>query len=209
MSHSHSHAAHNHHHDHHHIPQDKRTLLISFSIIAGFMLVEFVGGYWFNSLALMADAGHMANDALSLGLALLALWVSVQRPKVSQILAVVNGVSLLLIAGYIIWEAIARLQNPIKMLPLPMMAVAIIGLIVNIVVARLMLNADHNNLNIRAAYLHVLADLFGSIVAILSGLGAYLFDWQWIDPLASLLLSLIILRSGWQITQAAIVALKR
>ncbi|MBF0786057.1 cation transporter [Muribacter muris] len=209
MSHSHSHAAHNHHHDHHHIPQDKRTLLISFSIIAGFMLVEFVGGYWFNSLALMADAGHMANDALSLGLALLALWVSVQRSKVSQILAVVNGVSLLLIAGYIIWEAIARLQNPIKMLPLPMMAVAIIGLIVNIVVARLMLNADHNNLNIRAAYLHVLADLFGSIVAILSGLGAYLFDWQWIDPLASLLLSLIILRSGWQITQAAIVALKR
>ncbi|KMK52166.1 cytochrome C1 [[Actinobacillus] muris] len=209
MSHSHSHAAHNHHHDHHHIPQDKRMLLISFSIIAGFMLVEFVGGYWFNSLALMADAGHMANDALSLGLALLALWVSVQRPKVSQILAVVNGVSLLLIAGYIIWEAIARLQNPIKMLPLPMMVVAAIGLIVNIVVARLMLNADHNNLNIRAAYLHVLADLFGSIVAILSGLGAYLFDWQWIDPLASLLLSLIILRSGWQITQAAIVALKR
>lgn len=91
---------------------------------------------------------------------------------------------------------------------LPIIAVAIIGLAINIVVARLMRQADHTNLNIRAAYLHVLADLFGSIVAILSGLGAYLLDWQWVDPLASLLLSLIILRSGWQITKAAIGELK-
>lgn len=200
--------AHHHSHDHHHIPQDKRTLIISFCVISGFMLIEFVSGYRFNSLALMADAGHMANDALSLGMALFALWIAAKHPKVSQVLAVVNGLSLLLIAGYIIWEAVERLQHPIKMLPLPMMVVAIIGLIVNIVVARLMLNADHNNLNIRAAYLHVLADLIGSVVAILSGLGAYLFNWQWIDPLASLLLSLIIFRSGWQVTQAALSALR-
>lgn len=201
MTHHHSHDE---HHNHHHIPTDRRTLLISFSIIAAFMLIEFVSGYLFNSLALVADAGHMANDALSLGLALAALWLAAAHPKVSQILAAVNGSSLLVIAGYIIWEAIERLQNPSAMMPLPMIAVAVIGLFINIVVARLMMKADHNNLNIRAAYLHVLADLFGSVVAIFSGLGAYLFGWLWIDPLASLLLSVIILRSGWQITQAAV-----
>ncbi|WP_373767782.1 cation diffusion facilitator family transporter [Glaesserella sp.] len=210
-SHSHKHSEHCSHseHDHSHIPQDRRILLLSFAIISVFMLVEFIGGYLFNSLALMADAGHMANDSLSLGLAIVALWFATKKPRISQWLAVINGSSLLLIAGYIIWEAVERLQIPQTMQALPMIVVATLGLIVNLFIARLMLKANHDNLNVRAAYLHVLADLFGSVVAIISGLTAYFLAWQWVDPVASLLLSLIILRSGWQVTAKAVQTLGR
>ncbi len=210
-SHSHKHSEHCSHseHDHSHIPQDRRILLLSFAIISVFMLVEFIGGYLFNSLALMADAGHMANDSLSLGLAIVALWFATKKPRISQWLAVINGSSLLLIAGYIIWEAVERLQIPQTMQALPMIVVATLGLIVNLFIARLMLKANHDNLNVRAAYLHVLADLFGSVVAIISGLTAYFLAWQWADPVASLLLSLIILRSGWQVTAKAVQTLGR
>lgn len=195
-------------HQHSHIPQDRKILVLSFGIISLFMVVEFIGGYVFNSLALIADAGHMANDSLSLGLAIVALWLVSRSPKISQWLAVLNGSSLLLIAIYIIWEAIERLQQtPQRMDALPMVAVATIGLIVNIIVARIMLKADHENLNVRSAYLHVMADLMGSVVAIISGLFAYFLEWQWVDAVASLLLSVIILRSGWQVTKGAIKAL--
>ncbi|QBQ64314.1 cation transporter [Actinobacillus indolicus] len=209
-SHTHSHSTSCSHSEHHHshIPQDRRILLFSFALISLFMLVEFVGGYLFNSLALMADAGHMANDSLSLGLAVLALWIADKKPKLSQWLAVLNGGSLLVIAGYIIWEAVERLQTPQPMQALPMIWVATLGLVVNLIVARLMLKADHDNLNVRSAYLHVMADLLGSVVAIISGLAAYWLNWQWVDPVASLLLSLVILRSGWQVTQNAIKSLK-
>lgn len=187
---------------------DRRRLWLSFLIISGFMLVEFLGGYLFNSLALMADAGHMLNDALSLGLALFALKIAAKKPAVSKWLALINGASLILIAGYIIYEAIERLQNPSRMIALPMIMVAVLGLIVNLVVARMMMQADQHNLNIRAAYLHVLADLLGSVVAIISGLSALFLNWQWVDPAASLLLSLIILQSGVKVSYAAAKALK-
>ncbi|HBO37622.1 MAG TPA: cation transporter, partial [Pasteurellaceae bacterium] len=85
---------------------------------------------------------------------------------------------------------------------------AAIGLVVNIVVARMMMKTNQENINIRAAYLHVLADLFGSVVAIISGLSAYFFGWNWVDPTASLILSVIIFRSGWQVTVAATKALR-
>lgn len=204
MSHHHHHDDH-HDHDHHsHIPQDRKILLASLVIITLFMILEFIGGTLFNSLALIADAGHMANDALSLGLAAVAVWIAHKAPRISQWLALLNGGSLLVIAVLIIWEAAERLQSPQPVDALPMIAIASVGLIVNIIVAKMMMSADQHNLNIRAAYLHVLADLLGSIVAIISGLAIYFFDAQWVDPLASLLLSLIILRSGWQVTKATL-----
>ena len=184
------------HHDHsshEHIPQDKKILALSFAIITGFMVVEFIGGYWFNSLALMADAGHMANDSLSLFLALLALFLSAQKQRY---IALLNSGSLIVVALMILFEAIQRWQNPIEMMALPMLGVASLGLLVNLLVAKMMLNSDHDNLNIKAAYLHVLTDLFGSIIAILSGLSAYLLGWLWVDPLASMILSVLVLKSG-------------
>ena len=192
MSEHHSHEHHD-HSSHEHIPQDKKILALSFAIITGFMVVEFIGGYWFNSLALMADAGHMANDSLSLFLALLALFLSAQKQRY---IALLNSVSLIVVALMILVEAIQRWQNPIEMMALPMLGVASLGLLVNLLVAKIMLNSDHNNLNIKAAYLHVLTDLFGSIIAILSGLSAYFLGWLWVDPLASMILSVLVLKSG-------------
>ena len=192
MSDHHSHEHHD-HSSHEHIPQDKKILALSFAIITGFMVVEFVGGYWFNSLALMADAGHMANDSLSLFLALLALFLSAQKQRH---IALLNSGSLIVVALMILVEAIQRWQNPIEMMALPMLGVASLGLLVNLLVAKIMLNSDHDNLNIKAAYLHVLTDLFGSIIAILSGLSAYLLGWLWVDPLASMILSMLVLKSG-------------
>ena len=194
MSVHHSHEHHD-HSSHEHIPQDKKILALSFAIITGFMIVEFVGGYWFNSLALMADAGHMANDSLSLFLALLALFLSAQKQRY---IALLNSGSLIVVALMILVEAIQRWQNPIEMMALPMLGVASLGLLVNLFVAKMMLNSDHDhdNLNIKAAYLHVLTDLFGSIIAILSGLSAYFLGWLWVDPLASMILSMLVLKSG-------------
>lgn len=192
MSDHHSHEHHD-HSSHEHIPQDKKILALSFAIITGFMVVEFVGGYWFNSLALMADAGHMANDSLSLLLALLALFLSAQKQRY---IALLNSGSLIVVALMILVEAIQRWQNPIEMMALPMLEVASLGLLVNLFVAKMMLNSDHDNLNIKAAYLHVLTDLFGSIIAILSGLSAYFLGWLWVDPLASMILSMLVLKSG-------------
>ena len=192
MSEHHSHEHHN-HSSHAHIPQDKKILALSFAIITGFMVVEFIGGYWFNSLALMADAGHMANDSLSLFLALLALFLSAQKQRY---IALLNSGSLIVVALMILVEAIHRWQNPIEMMALPMLGVASLGLLVNLFVAKIMLNSDHDNLNIKAAYLHVLTDLFGSIIAILSGLSAYFLGWLWVDPLASMILSVLVLKSG-------------
>ena len=192
MSVYHSHEHHD-HSSHAHIPQDKKILALSFAIITGFMVVEFIGGYWFNSLALMADAGHMANDSLSLFLALLALFLSAQKQRH---IALLNSGSLIVVALMILVEAIQRWQNPIEMMALPMLGVASLGLLVNLFVAKMMLNSDHDNLNIKAAYLHVLTDLFGSIIAILSGLSAYFLGWLWVDPLASIILSVLVLKSG-------------
>lgn len=192
MSDHHSHEHHG-HSSHEHIPQDKKILALSFTIITGFMVVEFIGGYWFNSLALMADAGHMANDSLSLFLALLALFLSAQKQRY---IALLNSSSLIVVALMILFEAIQRWQNPIEMMALPMLGVASLGLLVNLLVAKIMLNSDHDNLNIKAAYLHVLTDLFGSIIAILSGLSAYFLGWLWVDPLASMILSVLVLKSG-------------
>ncbi|MDD7569597.1 MAG: cation diffusion facilitator family transporter [[Actinobacillus] rossii] len=188
------------HHDQH-IPKNKTVLTISFSIIVIYMFVEFVSGYYFNSLTLMADAGHMANDSFSLLLALIALFLTVQKQKY---FALLNGLSLILVAVMILWEAFERFGKPTEMLALPMLSVAIVGLLVNILVAWLMLKGDHENLNIKAAYLHVLADLLGSVVAIIAGLATWLLGWQWVDIVASSILSLLVLKSGLGVSLQAL-----
>jgi len=196
---------HKHEHSHAHTPTNKKILSTSLVIISSYMIIEFLGGYYFNSLALMADAGHMANDSLSLLLALIALFLNAQTQKR---FALLNGTSLIVVAIWILVEATERWQYPTTMLALPMLGVAITGLLVNIFVAWLMMKGDHENLNIKAAYLHVLADLFGSLVAIIAGLSAWLLNWQWVDLVASSILSLLILRSGASVVYQAFKALR-
>ncbi|SUX20932.1 Cadmium, cobalt and zinc/H(+)-K(+) antiporter [Cardiobacterium valvarum] len=191
---------HRHRHTHSHVPQNRKILALSFAIITAYMGVELLGGWLFHSLTLLADAGHMANDSLSLFLALLALFLP---PRGQKGFALLNGASLLLVAVLILHEAWERWASPTPMLAGPMLAVAFAGLLVNLIVARLMLHGDHGNLNVKAAYLHVLADLLGSVVAIVAGLSAWLLGWQWVDSAASALLALFILKSGWQISYQA------
>ena len=197
---------HQHEHSHAHTPTNKKILSTSLVIISSYMIIEFLGGYYFNSLALMADAGHMANDSLSLLLALIALFLNAQNQKR---FALLNGTSLIVVAVWILVEATERWQYPTTMLALPMLGVAITGLLVNIFVAWLMMKGDHENLNIKAAYLHVLADLFGSLVAIIAGLSAWLLNWQWVDLVASSILSLLVLRSGINVVRQAIIRASR
>ena len=169
------------------------VLGISFAIITFYMVVEFLGGYWFNSLTLMADAGHMANDSLSIFLAWIGLFLSLRWQKW---LALINGISLVWVAIWIFIEAVTRWQAPIEIAALPMLGVALLGFGINLLVAFIMLKSNRHNLNIRAAYLHVLVDLFGSVVAIIAGISAYWLNWQWVDVVASGILSLFVLYSG-------------
>lgn len=197
---------HKHERSHAHTPTNKKILSTSLVIISSYMIIEFLGGYYFNSLALMADAGHMANDSLSLLLALIALFLNAQNQKR---FALLNGTSLIVVAVWILVEATERWKYPTTMLALPMLGVTITGLLVNIFVAWLMMKGNHENLNIKAAYLHVLADLFGSLVAIIAGLSAWLLNWQWVDLIASSILSLLVLRSGINVVRQAIIRASR
>ena len=205
MSSDHSHPHHHEHDHHHHAPNNKAILALSFAIISAFMVVEFLGGWYFKSLALLADAAHMANDSFSLLLALLALFLSRNKQRW---FALLNGISLLFVAAYILYEAIRRWHNPLEMMALPMIGVATLGLFVNILVAWLMMKGDQENLNMKAAYLHVLADMFGSMVAIVAGLSAWLLGWMWVDVVASAILSVFIFKSGWGIAQRALAQLR-
>lgn len=197
-----------HHHSHAHANQ--KVLRVSLCIIAGFMLVEIVGGWLTNSLALLSDAGHMFSDALALGLSLLAFsWGS--RPadqrktwgyrRFEVLAAALNSTTLIVIAAMVAAEAVIRLVQPPKIATTGMLVVAVIGLIANIVVAVYMLKHGDNdhNLNMRGAYLHVLGDLLGSIAAIAAAVCMRQFGWWWADPLAGLAVALLIARSGWQL----------
>ncbi|WP_274571434.1 cation diffusion facilitator family transporter [Neisseria leonii] len=208
MSHNHDHA-----HDHHHAhTTNKKVLRISLILIGSFMLVEAVVGWWSNSLALLSDAGHMFSDAAAIALSLAAFRFG-ERPadhklsfgyrRFEIVAAAINGITLLLIALWIVVEAVRRLFSPPEIAGWPMLFVASLGLAVNVFVAWYMLrNSDtEGNLNMRSAYLHVLGDLLGSVGAILAGVLVLAFGWTWADPIVSVLIALLIAKSGWGVTK--------
>lgn len=196
-------------HDHHHHPvsrNDSRRVGFALVLTGLFMLVEVVGGILSGSLALLADAGHMLTDTVALGLAWTAFYAS-DKPADSkrsygyhrfQILAAfVNGISLLMITGWIFVEAVQRLLNPTHVLGQQMMIVAACGLLVNVLVFWILSGGNRENLNIRGALLHVAGDLLGSIATIVAA-GVILWKgWMPIDPLLSFLVAILILRSAW------------
>ena len=205
---------HDHGHDHTH-GANKKVLLISFIIITLYMIVEAIGGFLTNSLALLADAGHMLSDAISLGIALLAFTLGEKAANHSKtygykrfeiLAAVLNGVTLILIAIYIFYEAIERFQNPPDVASTGMLIIATIGLLVNILVAWIMMRGGdvEENLNMRGAYLHVISDMLGSVGAIVAALLIMFFGWGWADPLASVIVAALVLRSGYFVTKAGL-----
>ena len=170
---------HNHHHNHH--SNNQKVLLWSFIIISAYMFIEAFGGWITNSLALLSDAGHMLSDALSLGIALLAFRYGVKAASRDKsfgyrrfeiLAAALNGLTLMLVAAWIVFEAVARFVTPLPIQSTGMLVIAVIGLIVNIVVAVMMFKGGdtHDNLNMRGAFLHVIRDLLGSVAAILAAL---------------------------------------
>lgn len=172
-------------------------------VTLGYALVEFLAGAAFHSLALMSDAGHMLSDALALGLAAFASWIG-SRPAGSRhsygfaraevVAAFVNGLAMLLIVVVIAVEAIGRLLDPRPVTGLGVMIVAFVGLLANLFVAFL-LGRGERNLNTRAALIHVVGDLIGSVAAITAGAVIYYTGWQPIDALLSLVIAVLILGS--------------
>ncbi len=205
---------HDHGHDHTN-GANKKTLMISFIIITGYMIVEAIGGFITNSLALLSDAGHMLSDSISLGVALLAFTFGAKVANYNKtygykrfeiLAAVFNGVTLVLIAIYIFYEAIQRFQHPPEIASTGMLIIASIGLLVNIFVAWIMMRGGdvEENLNMRGAYLHVISDMLGSIGAVAAALLIMFFGWGWADPLASVIVAALVLRSGYRVTKSGL-----
>ncbi|MEX2629208.1 MAG: cation diffusion facilitator family transporter [Tistlia sp.] len=202
------------HHGHAHIPEvgagNERRMALAAALTGSFMLVEAAGGVIAGSLALLADAGHMLTDFAALLLAWFAFRVA-RRPadwkrtygfdRFSVLVAFVNGLSLFVIALLIVWEAVQRLQEPVPVLGGPMLVIAVAGLAVNLVVFRVLQGADRDNLNVRGAALHVLGDLLGSVAAIAAAVIILLTGWMLADPLLSVLVVLLILRSAWYVVR--------
>jgi len=187
-----------------------RRVIIALVLTGTFMFVEVVGGILSGSLALLADAGHMLTDTMALALAAAAFHVS-KRPADArlsfgyqrfQILAAfVNGLSLLLIVGWILYEAIVRFIDPPDVLAETMLIVAVLGLVVNIFAFVVLHGGDRDNLNIRGAALHVAGDLLGSIAAIVAAIVIIYTGWMAIDPILSVAVAALILRSAWSLVR--------
>jgi len=190
---------------HSHIPKNERAIAIAAVLTGGFMIAEVAGGLISGSLALIADAGHMLTDFASLVLAWFAFRLA-RRPadwkrtygydRFSVLAAFVNGLSLFVIAAWILYEAIERLVQPVEVLGGLMLWVALGGLIVNLLSFWVLSRSDDNNLNVRAATLHVAGDLLGSIAALVASLVIIYTGWTPIDPILSVFVVLIILRSA-------------
>ena len=184
---------------------DRRRLSGALWLTGGFLLVEVAGGLIAGSLALLADAGHMLTDTAALGLAWIALRVA-GRPidarrsygyhRFPVLAAYVNAVTLLLIVAWIAVEAVARMREPVEILGGPMLAVAAVGLLVNLAAFRLLHGGRSDSLNVRGALVHVLGDLLGSAAAIVAALVIMTTGWTPIDPILSLLVALLVLRSA-------------
>jgi cobalt-zinc-cadmium efflux system protein len=207
--HSHHGHAHGHGHDHSH-GANARAVGIAALLTGGFMVAEVAGGLISGSLALIADAGHMLTDFASLTMAWLAFRVA-RRPadakrtygfdRLSVLAAFVNGIALFAIAAWIAIEAARRLSDPHPVAGGLMLAVATGGLVVNILAFWVLSRGDRDNLNLRAALLHVLGDLLGSVGAIAAALIILRTGWTPIDPLLSVLVAAIILRAAWSVVR--------
>lgn len=187
-----------------------RRVMIALVLTGTFMLVEIAGGIISGSLALLADAGHMLTDTMALALAAMAFHVAKRPPdgKLTfgyqrfQILAAfVNGLSLLVIVGWILFEAVSRLISPSDVLGGTMLVVASAGLVVNLICFAVLNSGDRENLNIRGAALHVAGDLLGSIAAIVAAIVIIYTGWMTIDPILSIAVAALILKSAWSLVK--------
>ena len=190
-----------------------RSLRIALALTAAFLVAEVIGGILSNSIALLADAGHMLTDVAALGLALFVAWFS-KQPETPQktygylrweiLAALVNGATLLMISAWILWEAIARFNTPAPIQGGLMLAVAAGGLIVNIIAARVLAGSSSENMNARGAYLHVLGDLLASVGTLVAAILIRYTGWLLADPIASILTTILIVSGAWRLVRESV-----
>ena len=200
--------AHTHEHEHgtHGREGSRRALAVVLALTASFTVVEVVGGFLTGSLALLADAGHMLSDNLSLGLALFAAWLA-GKPATPErsfgyrraeiLAALANGVALVAISIWVFVEALSRLREPTEVLGGPMLAVATLGLAVNAAGAFILSRSGGASLNVEGAMRHVIADALGSVGAMAAAGVIILTGWRYADPLISAAIGILILASSW------------
>jgi cobalt-zinc-cadmium efflux system protein len=206
---------HRHEHGHHAANRAGQSRRLAFVLVlaAVYMAAEVVGGLLTGSLALLADAGHMLTDVAALSLSLFAIWLA-QRPasveqtfgyhRVEIIAALANGVALIAVALFIVVEAIERLGAPSEVLGLPMMLVALGGLVVNLIGLATLGGSHGDNLNVRGAWLHVLSDALGSVGAITAGALVWGLGWHWADPAASLVIAALVVHASWSLLKETV-----
>jgi len=203
---------------HTHIPRagrrHLRPLTIAFVLVATFMIVEAIAGFWTGSLALVSDAGHMATDALGLGMALAAIVAADKTTRhgrhtfglyrVEILAALANAILLFGVAGYVLYEAVRRISEPPDVVAAPMLIVATAGLVVNLIGWRLLRPGSGESLNVEGAYVEVLADLIGSIGVIVAAVIIQTTGWTYADPLFGAAIGLFILPRAWRLARKAI-----
>jgi cobalt-zinc-cadmium efflux system protein len=193
--------------------RNKKPLTIVFCLTFFYLIVEVIGGFWTGSLALLADAGHMLTDVAGVGLALLAIWFA-EKPaspektygyyRVEILAALTNAVVLIFISLYILYEAYQRFKNPPEVQSAGMLAVAAIGLMINIAGVFILRSGSKDSLNMKGAYFEVLSDMFTSIGVIIAGIIMLTTGWYYADPLISAGIGLFILPRTWALLKAAV-----
>jgi cobalt-zinc-cadmium efflux system protein len=191
-------------------------LTIVLALVAGYMLAELIGGLLTNSLALLADAGHMLSDAAALGLSVFAIWIG-QRPPTPKrtygyyrteiLAALANGATLVAISLFVFVEAFRRLGRPPEVEGNLMMAIAGGGLLVNLAGLWILNAGRSESLNVRGAWLHVLSDALGSVGVVAAGVSISVFGWSWADPVASIIIGALVLFSSWALLKEAVAVL--
>lgn len=209
MGHHHHHGHHHgHNHGHHHHAPANYGFAFGFGITLNivFIIIEVIYGLLGDSLALLADAGHNLSDVLGLVIAWIAIWLGKKAPtskrtygyKKSSILAALfNAVFLLVAIGAIAWEAIQRFSSPAPVAGKTVIIVALIGIVINSITALLFMSGRKKDINIRGAYLHMVADAVVSLGVVISGFFMLWSGWQWLDPLVSLVISIVIFIGTW------------
>ncbi len=211
QAHEHAHAEpHSHAHDH---VVGTRRLALALGVTSLFLVAEVVGGILSNSMALLADAGHMLTDVGALALSLFVAWFSRQpaTPRKTYgylrweiLAALINGAALLVLSGWILFEAVERIRAPEPVAGGLMLGVAIAGLAANALSAWLLHGRHGHSLNMRGAYLHVLSDLLGSVAVIIAAIAVKVGGWLLADPIASVAVTLLIVRGAWRLVHEAV-----
>lgn len=208
---------HGHAHGHAHAPsagaRNRRRLLLTLLLVGGYMIAEVIGGIYTNSLALLADAGHMLSDVGALSLSLFAIWIAQKPPtpkhtygyyRTEILAALINGSALIAISIYIFVEAFHRLRTPEPVLGATVILIALGGLGVNLASLWILHEGKEESLNVRGAWLHIVSDLLGSVGVLLGGFLVWYFGWYWADPAVSFLIGALVIFASWHLLRESV-----